>query len=85
MPEYYFSDDVRFIQNMLNQLPIVLRTKACLCYAEVYKNTWETEVISYRRDNTARRQANIRLREFVRKQQRSLRGYTAEPLKLSKK
>ncbi|ERT12770.1 hypothetical protein O185_12395, partial [Photorhabdus temperata J3] len=40
--------------------------------------------VSYRKDNTARRHANIRLREFVRKYAAFSQGYVTTPNELLK-
>ncbi|MFD0705975.1 hypothetical protein [Photorhabdus akhurstii] len=66
---------------MLLSLDSATRAKITVKYAEVYQAAWDEEPISYRKDNTARRHANIWLREFVRKYARVSQGYTEKPLK----
>lgn len=79
MPSLYSQADAAWIQQQLLSLPPTLRRKVALKYAEVYEITFDAEPVSYRRENRARHEANIRLRLFVRNQGRALQGYTAEP------
>ncbi|MCT8350157.1 hypothetical protein LGZ99_23915 [Photorhabdus temperata] len=79
MPSHFYPDDSKWIQEMLLSLDPATRAKITVKYAEVYEATWDEEPVSYRKDNTARRAANIRLREFVRKYARASQGYTEEP------
>lgn len=83
MPDSYFPDDEKWIQEMLLQLSPGARNKALVAYSSVFDERWESEPVSYRKDNTARREANKRLREYVRKFNRAMQGYTAEPLKVA--
>ncbi|WP_445494015.1 hypothetical protein [Photorhabdus sp. SF281] len=69
---------------MLLSLDPATRAKITVKYAEVYEAAWDEEPISYRKDNAARRAANIRLREFVRRYARASQGYTEKPLRASK-
>ncbi|RAW91611.1 hypothetical protein CKY04_24035 [Photorhabdus sp. S8-52] len=84
MPSQYFPDDGKWIQEMLLSLDPSTRGKITVRYAEVYEAAWDEEPVSYRKDNAARRAANIRLREFVRKYARASQGYTEKPLKAPK-
>ncbi|OWO80670.1 hypothetical protein B5C26_17920 [Photorhabdus luminescens] len=79
MPSQYFPDDGKWIQEMLLNLDPATRAKITVKYAEVYQIAWDEEPVSYRKDNAARRAANIRLREFVRKYARASQGYTEKP------
>ncbi|WP_324251605.1 hypothetical protein [Photorhabdus bodei] len=81
MPQHFYPDDGKWIQEMLLSLVPSTRGKALWWYAEVYQAAWDEEPVSYRKDNAARRAANIRLREFVRKHARASQGYTEKPLK----
>lgn len=83
MPDSYFPDrdDIEFIQQMLSVLPINARNKARMEYAIVYQEWWEKELISFRKDNTARHEANTRLREYVGNVHKAIQGYTKEPPK----
>ncbi|HCM64762.1 MAG TPA: hypothetical protein DIT05_19810 [Morganella sp. (in: Bacteria)] len=83
MPDSYFPDDGKWIQEMLLQLSPGARNKALVAYTAVFDEQWELEPVSYRKDNTARREANKRLREYVKKFNRAMQGYTAEPLSVS--
>lgn len=83
MPDSYFPDDGKWIQEMLLQLSPGARNRALVAYSVVYQERWEAEPVSYRKDNTARREANKRLREYVRKFNRAMQGYTADPQKVA--
>ncbi|WP_339366780.1 MULTISPECIES: hypothetical protein [unclassified Photorhabdus] len=84
MPSHFYPDDAKWIQEMLLNLDPATRAKITVKYAEVYQIAWDEEPVSYRKDNAARRAANIRLREFVRKYARASQGYTEKPLKAPK-
>ncbi|MGP1989143.1 hypothetical protein ACTS35_21595 [Citrobacter freundii] len=79
LPSVYSQADTAWIQQQLLSLPPYLRRKVALKYAEVYEITFDAEPVSYRKENRARHEANMRLRLFVRNQGRALQGYTAEP------
>lgn len=83
MPDSYFPDDSKWIQEMLLQLSPGARNRALVAYSAVYQERWEAEPIPYRKDNAARREANKRLREYVRKFNRAMQGYTADPQKVA--
>ncbi|MEY0256255.1 hypothetical protein AB7X32_21100 [Morganella morganii] len=83
MPDSYFPDDEKWIQEMLLQLSPGARNKALVAYTAVFDEMWESEPLSHRKDNTARREANKRLREYVRKFNRAMQGYTADPRKVA--
>jgi len=79
MPQEYSQADAEWIQQQLLSLTPAVRQKAIQRYAAVYQETFEAEPVSYRKENRARHEANIRLRLFVRNHGRALQGYTAEP------
>ncbi|XHX67488.1 hypothetical protein GU833_18420 [Photorhabdus akhurstii] len=79
MPLYFYPSDQKWIQEMLLRLDPATRGKISVKYAEVYQAAWDEEQISYRKDNAARRHANIRLREFVTKYAKASQGYTEKP------
>lgn len=79
VPSVYSLADAAWIQQQLLSLPPSLRRKVSLKYAEVYEITFDTESVSFRKENRARHEANTRLRLFVRNHGRALQGYTAEP------
>ncbi|WP_274725083.1 hypothetical protein [Xenorhabdus bovienii] len=80
MPSHFYPDDGAWIQETLAKLRASTRAKITSKYSEVYQTAWDEESVSYRKDNAARRAANIRLREFVTKYERAAQGYTAQPL-----
>lgn len=82
MPSHFYPDDGAWIQEMLGKLRVSTRAKITAKYSAVYQAEWDNEPMPYRKDNTARRAANIRLREFVTKYERAAQGYTEKPLKV---
>lgn len=79
MPPVYSQADAAWIQQQLLGLPPSLRRKVSLKYAEVYEITFDAEPVSYRRENRARHEANVRLRRFVEIHGRAIQGYTTQP------
>ncbi|WP_053264861.1 hypothetical protein [Escherichia coli] len=79
MPSAYSSADAEWIQQQLQGLPPSLRRKVALKYAEVYEITFDAEPVSFRKENRARHEANVRLRRFVETHGRALQGYTTQP------
>ncbi|WP_231853048.1 hypothetical protein [Xenorhabdus poinarii] len=79
MPSHFYPDDGKWIQETLAKLRTSTRARITAKYSEVYQAVWDNEPVSYRKDNAARRAANIRLREFVTKYQRAAQGYTEKP------
>lgn len=79
LPSVYASADEEWIKQQLLCLATTARQKAIQRYATVYQETFEAEPVSYRKENRARHEANMRLRLFVKKHSRALQGYTAEP------
>lgn len=83
LPEFHHLGDAMWIQETLLQLSPGARNRALAAYSAVYQKQWEAEPVTYRKDNTARREANKRLREYVRKFNRAMQGYTADPQKVA--
>jgi len=79
LPSVYCQADAAWIQQQLLSLPPSLRRIVALKYAEVYEITFDAETVSYRRENRARHEANVRLRRFVETHGRAIQGYTAQP------
>lgn len=79
MPSLYSQADATWIQQQLLGLPPSLRRKVSLKYAEVYEITFDAEPVSYRKENRARHEANVRLRRFVETHGRAIQGYTTQP------
>ncbi|WP_411165668.1 hypothetical protein [Klebsiella oxytoca] len=79
MPAQYCQADAEWIQEQLGQLPTSLRRKVALKYAEVYEIEFNAEPVSFRQENRARHEANVRLRRFVDVHGRALQGYTVQP------
>lgn len=79
LPSVYSQADAAWIQQQLLSLPPSLRRKVALKYAEVYEITFDAEPVSFRRENRARHEANVRLRRLVETHGRAIQGYTAQP------
>lgn len=79
MPAQYSQADAAWIQEQLLRLPSSLRRKIALKYSEVYEIEFNAEPVSYRQENRARHEANVRLRRFVDAHGRALQGYTTQP------
>lgn len=61
------KDDKQWVQSMISLLPPELRNVARGQYDKIYNDTHNMESVAYRKDNTARREANTRLRVAVNK------------------
>ncbi|HHG1482934.1 TPA: hypothetical protein ACPUNM_000639 [Klebsiella pneumoniae] len=79
MPSLYSQSDAEWIQEQLLRLPLSLRRKIALKYSEVYEIEFNAEPVSFRQENRARHEANVRLRRFVDAHGRALQGYTTQP------
>ncbi|HII1671965.1 TPA: hypothetical protein ACYZE8_002392 [Salmonella enterica] len=79
LPSAFSQADAEWIQQQLLSLSPAVRQVAVIRYAEVYQQTFDAERVSYRKENRARHEANVRLRLFVMNNGRALQGYTAEP------
>ncbi|HHS9554206.1 TPA: hypothetical protein ACTXCE_005380 [Raoultella planticola] len=79
MPAQYSQADAAWIQEQLLRLPSSLRRKIALKYSEVYEIEFNAEPVSFRQENRARHEANVRLRRFVGAHGRALQGYTTQP------
>lgn len=79
MPSLFCQADATWIQMQLQRLPPSLRRKIALKYSEVYEVEFNAEPVSYRQENRARHEANVRLRRFVDAHGRASQGYTTQP------
>ena len=79
MPDNHCQADAEWIKQQLLSLTPTARQKAMQRYAAVYQETFEAEPVSYRKENRARHEANVRLRRFVETHGRAIQGYTAQP------
>lgn len=53
--------------------------KIALAYSQAWQEAFDTEPVSFRKDNAARRTANRRLREFCTRYTPAVQGYTSLP------
>lgn len=79
LPEEHSQADADWIKQQLLSLTPAARQKAIQRYAAVYQESFEAEPVSYRKENRARHEANVRLRRFVETHGRAIQGYTALP------
>ena len=79
LPSVYALADEEWIRQQLLCLTPAARQKAIQRYAAVYQESFEAEPVSYRKENRARHEANVRLRRFVDAHGRALQGYTTQP------
>lgn len=76
LPTAHSSADATWIHEQLQQLPVSMRQRAALNYAEVYQQAFDSEAVSYRQENRARHEANTRLRLFVGRYHKAAMGLT---------
>ncbi|ECI2306511.1 hypothetical protein AH865_07925 [Salmonella enterica subsp. enterica serovar Infantis] len=79
MPSRYSQGDSEWIQEQLRGFPPSLRRKVAVKYSEVWEETFNAEPVSFRKENRARHEANVRLRRFVETHGRAIQGYTTQP------
>lgn len=65
LPKIYNDIDKNWIIQTLAKLEFNERQKAVIRYAEVYQEAYDSEEISYKKENAAGRAANTRLREYA--------------------
>lgn len=76
LPIAHCDADASWIQEQLQLLPVAMRQRAVVRYAEIYQQAFDAEPVSYRQKNRARHEANTRLRLFVRKYYQAAMGLT---------
>lgn len=64
LPGICHEDDKKWIESILIPLTEPHRAKARESYSDIYYATRESETVEHKKDNKARREANIRLRTF---------------------
>ncbi len=81
MPTVFAREDATWIKEQLSTLPAGMREKIAAAYALAYQEAYDAEPVSFRKQNSARRAANRRLREFCTRYTPAVRGYTSPPPK----
>lgn len=76
LPGTYCLADATWIHEQLQHLPVSMRQRAVVRYAEVYQQAFDAELVSYKQENRARHEANTRLRLFVGKFHKAAMGLT---------
>ena len=84
LPTVHYGADAEWIQEQLQRLTPSVRPKIALKYAEVYQEAFESEEVTYRKENKARREANTRLRLFVNRYAAASEGITSRPPQAAK-
>lgn len=79
MPEHYFQHDEKWIRDMLLKLKPSVRNRVAIKYSKIYQEYFEKECIHHKKENSARKAANERLRLFIKNQASFLEGYVSEP------
>lgn len=67
LPSSYTKDDEDFIIGQLERLPYYKREEVSRLYSLAYDEAYAREPISYRKAGKARREANIRLRRYIKR------------------
>lgn len=60
-------DDEKWIIEQMSKLPTKVRAKISALYSDVYVTAYNNESINHKKENRARREANTRLREYVKR------------------
>ncbi|WP_192900617.1 hypothetical protein [Rodentibacter pneumotropicus] len=79
MPEFCLKDDHKFIREQLLQLPFSKRDRVARLYSQAFQEAYDGEVIAYRKEGIARRNANTRLRNYVTKFRAVTSGSVRKP------
>lgn len=79
LPASFSREDGPWIREKLATLPVGVREKIALAYSQAWQEAFDTEPVSFRKDNAARRTANRFLREFCTTYTPAIQGYTSLP------
>ncbi|MBE5251756.1 hypothetical protein H2P46_06065 [Mixta sp. Marseille-Q2057] len=79
MPSVFVPEDGKWIQEQLNRLPVSMRHKVALLYADRYQESFDAEPLAHKQQNAGRRNANTRLRLYVNRYQNAAMGLTEKP------
>jgi hypothetical protein len=67
LPKRYHQHDKKWIEEQLKKLPPSALAVAVRGYEKVFSESYDNEPIEHAKENAARRAANTRLREYVKK------------------
>jgi len=67
LPANCCRDDEKWIIEQMSKLPTKVRAKISALYSDVYVTAYNNESINHKKENRARREANTRLREYVKR------------------
>ena len=67
LPERYHPSDKKWLEMQLKKLPPFALRKAIEGYEKVFTESYDSELIKYRKMNVARYAANSRLRKYIEK------------------
>lgn len=79
LPETYCKDDEKWIIEMLSKLPKRVRKRVSVLYAEAFIAEYKKEPIAHKKENKARREANTRLRKYVKRYSSVMSCQVCEP------
>lgn len=66
LPANHHPHDAKWLAEQLAKLHTATAEKVARRYSDVYRQAYADEPVEHRKDGMARREANSRLREFVR-------------------
>ena len=67
LPDHYCRDNEKWIIEQMSKLPTKVRAEISALYSDVYVSAYNNEPINHKKENKARREANTRLREYVKR------------------
>lgn len=67
LPDHYCRDDEKWIIEQMSKLPTRVRAKISAAYSVAYVTAYNDESINHKKENKARREANTRLRVYVKR------------------
>jgi len=84
IPKNAHEHDVDWIKDRLKLLTPQMRCRAVDGYENAFRLAYESEDVMQKKSNAARREANLRLRNFVDRFYKSAIGHCAPPPNISK-
>lgn len=81
LPDHHCRDDEKWLIEQMSKLPKRVRAKISALYSDVYVTAYNNEPINHKKENRARREANTRLREYVKRYTSVMNQAVSEPPK----
>ena len=76
LPVNHCEKDAQWLTEQLLSIPAQHRITACVGYSEAYLNGYKSTDVQHKKENLARRTANIKMREFVAKCKAKTKRFT---------